>query len=271
MMTPIVSKIDSPKIDQLVKNLPQALLLIGEEGLDVESVSRYLSQHTPSDTFILTTLKDKTQIGVPQIRELISKMYTYATKRRIIIIRGGHLLTESAQNALLKILEEPTDKLHFIIETSSPEKILPTISSRCQTLQLHRTSPDQDKAILSQVTTSAERKRQILFLAAGRPKLLLDLSANDDLFESYRTMATDAKIILSKPGSYEALKAVIDYAESRETALKFIDILLSLIKFQMKSPQTSTGLTGLLDNIYKTEAALLGNGHIKLAMLNIVL
>src|SRR5262249_29053827 len=56
-------------------------------------------------------------------------------RARAFVIDEAHLLTEQAQNALLKSLEEPPPSSHVILVTASPQALLPTIRSRCQTLR----------------------------------------------------------------------------------------------------------------------------------------
>lgn len=72
--------------------------------------------------------------SVDNIRELRQNaIYRPARSRyKIYIIDEVHMLTTSAFNALLKILEEPPDHVKFIFATTEPNKVLPTIQSRCQ-------------------------------------------------------------------------------------------------------------------------------------------
>lgn len=72
--------------------------------------------------------------GVDDIRELRENaLYRPARARyKIYIIDEVHMLSASAFNALLKILEEPPGHIKFIFATTEPNKILPTIQSRCQ-------------------------------------------------------------------------------------------------------------------------------------------
>ncbi|MGB9913837.1 MAG: DNA polymerase III subunit gamma/tau, partial [Candidatus Kapaibacteriota bacterium] len=59
-------------------------------------------------------------------------------KYKIYIIDEVHMLSTSAFNALLKILEEPPSHLIFIFATTEPHKVIPTILSRCQRFDFHR-------------------------------------------------------------------------------------------------------------------------------------
>ena len=72
--------------------------------------------------------------GVDEIRNIISEV-TYpptVSKYKVYIIDEVHMLTVQAFNALLKTLEEPPEHVVFILATTDPQKIIPTVLSRCQ-------------------------------------------------------------------------------------------------------------------------------------------
>src|SRR5881296_169497 len=78
--------------------------------------------------------------GIDEVRELRDTCrYAPARSRfKIYIIDEVHMLTKEAFNALLKTLEEPPAHVKFIFATTEPEKVLPTILSRCQRFDLRR-------------------------------------------------------------------------------------------------------------------------------------
>jgi DNA polymerase III subunit gamma/tau len=80
---------------------------------------------------------------VEEIRELRENaIYRPARSRfKIYIIDEVHMLTTSAFNALLKTLEEPPSHIKFILATTEPNKVLPTIQSRCQRFDFRNISP----------------------------------------------------------------------------------------------------------------------------------
>jgi len=78
--------------------------------------------------------------GVEQVRELreTCKYAPASSKFKIYIIDEVHMLSTAAFNALLKTLEEPPEHVKFMFATTDPEKVLPTILSRCQRFDLRR-------------------------------------------------------------------------------------------------------------------------------------
>lgn len=85
--------------------------------------------------------------GVENIRELIDnvKYGTILGKYKIYIIDEVHMLSTGAFNALLKTLEEPPANVIFILATTEPHKILPTILSRCQRYDFTKVSEADTK------------------------------------------------------------------------------------------------------------------------------
>ncbi|MEM6430929.1 MAG: DNA polymerase III subunit gamma/tau, partial [Deinococcota bacterium] len=80
--------------------------------------------------------------SVEDIRDLREKVNLSAIRggKRVWILDEAHMLTKSASNALLKTLEEPPANLVFILATTEPEKLPPTILSRCQHFRFRRLS-----------------------------------------------------------------------------------------------------------------------------------
>ncbi|MBM3846546.1 MAG: DNA polymerase III subunit gamma/tau, partial [Verrucomicrobia bacterium] len=78
--------------------------------------------------------------GVEQVRELRDtvRFAPASSKFKIYIIDEVHMLSTAAFNALLKTLEEPPAHVKFLFATTDPEKVLPTILSRCQRFDLRR-------------------------------------------------------------------------------------------------------------------------------------
>ncbi len=84
-----------------------------------------------------------TNNGVEQVRELRQNtIYRPARARfKIYIIDEVHMLSVPAFNALLKTLEEPPSHVKFIFATTEPNKVIPTIQSRCQRFDFTNISP----------------------------------------------------------------------------------------------------------------------------------
>ncbi|MEW6188755.1 MAG: DNA polymerase III subunit gamma/tau [Actinomycetota bacterium] len=78
--------------------------------------------------------------GIDEIRSLREKVHFSPTegRKKVYIVDEVHMLTPEAFNALLKTLEEPPSHVIFILATTEPHKVLPTILSRCQRFDFRR-------------------------------------------------------------------------------------------------------------------------------------
>lgn len=265
----LLSEQDLSRIRQITTHLPHALLIIADYGLDGKGVANKIAKD--SDIFHLEPLPEKQTISVEQIRDLISKLRTYAINRRVIIINHADSMTESSQNALLKALEEPNKNTHFILIAENSESLLDTIKSRCQTLTLHKTTPAQDKKLLDTYHLDPATTQQILFLAAGRPLLIQQLAENPKKFAEYRQLAIDAKQILSTPRQYLTIKNLAKYFTDRQKAILLTDIIINMIRFQALSHGMDQPLEMQLNHTIATADALKSNANIRLALMQLVL
>lgn len=122
-----------------------------------------------ADRFILTP---KDSIGIDEIRSLQEyiRYGAHYLKYLIVIIHQAHLLTDKAANAFLKTLEEPPERVIFILNTNNVSNMLPTIRSRCQIIEFPVIS---DHAIQTYVTTlSEEEKTNLQTTSANNPELM---------------------------------------------------------------------------------------------------
>lgn len=74
--------------------------------------------------------ESKVSITIEQIRGIIGNLGTKQLTDSYVVIRPADQMNVEAANALLKTLEEPSEKVHFILLTSSPSRLLPTVLSR---------------------------------------------------------------------------------------------------------------------------------------------
>ncbi len=159
--------VGQPHVVRTLKNaveqnrLAHAYLFVGPRGIGKTSTARILAKalnciHGPTvipcgvcdscreitggNSLDVLEIDGASNNGVEQVRELRDNV-RYAPSKghfKIYIIDEVHMLTSAAFNALLKTLEEPPPHVKFIFATTEPQKVLPTILSRCQRFDLHR-------------------------------------------------------------------------------------------------------------------------------------
>ncbi len=93
---------------------------------------------------------DSGSIKVDQVRDAVerSAYRPFEGRHRVVIIDDADAVLPEAQNALLKTLEEPPPASTFILVTSRPDLLLPTVRSRCQQTRFGRLAPAEVAAVL---------------------------------------------------------------------------------------------------------------------------
>lgn len=269
MTLPLVAPIDIQPLTQLARQLPHALLILAEPGLHGQQAANYLAAAHPSDLRCLTTA-DSSTISAEQTREFLSQLRTIATTRRVVYIPQAERLSESAQNILLKALEEPNPRTHFILVAPHHTALLETVRSRCQILTLHRTTPAQDDRLLVASGLPATEQQQLRFLAAGRPALLEQLIADPTQRHAAIAIAADAKQLMSAPHSYQSLLITQRYAADRHQAQQLLSTLHALLRFQLLHHHTTPALEQLMERLASAQESLQSNAHIRLTLLAFV-
>lgn len=121
--------------------------------------------------------KPSQQITIDQIRNL-DEFFNVGTHRgglRIVIVNPTEAMNRNTANSLLKTLEEPTPGTLFLMVSSEPMRLLPTIRSRCQAVPIPVPQSDRASKVLGDAGLSEPARW--LALAGGSPGLALELSA----------------------------------------------------------------------------------------------
>lgn len=131
--------------------LPHAILFVGvgcdntvmefaHSLLSVNTQAKHLlAANTHPDYQIVQPEGKSHRISVDAVREMLEwcTQTPQIADKKIIVILGADTLNPASSNALLKTLEEPPGNCYFFLTTNLPAAILPTIRSRCQTVQLN--------------------------------------------------------------------------------------------------------------------------------------
>lgn len=121
----------------------------------------------------------KKAILISQIRQLATRIATKPNEAlyRMVLIESSHLMNMQAQNAILKMLEEPPENTFFVLMTDKPAMLLSTIISRCRQIRFkpmsyrdcidficERTACDPKTAAIAAKTADRDVKKAILYL-----------------------------------------------------------------------------------------------------------
>lgn len=227
--------------------LPHGLLLHGPDGVGKEHFATVLaaglhcsqrgSGLTPCgqcadcslsraashpDLHWLRRPEDRKSIGVDAVRELGEQlgMTSMRSGHRVAIITPAHLMTHSAQNALLKTLEEPAPRTLLVLASSRPSVLLATLRSRCQRIELPRPDARQAADWLAGQLGSPPPPR-LLELTGGAPLKAVALAPHFAALEAQMSALLDALLggrsevtRLAADMMGEGLGARLDWLES---------------------------------------------------------
>ena len=121
---------------------PAAVAVAKQKHQDLRVLRRGLNEKTG---------KPQTEIPVADVRDAIAMFHETALNEswRICIVDAAEDLNRSSANALLKTLEEPPEQSILLLVSHAPDRLLPTIRSRCRRLDLGPLSPDDLRQILA--------------------------------------------------------------------------------------------------------------------------
>lgn len=183
------------------------------------------------DILFITPEKDKATIGVEPIRDAITEalIKPFYNRHKVFIIDDGDILTPQAQNALLKIIEEPPEYAIFIIVCTNSEILLETVRSRAVTVTF---SPLPDKIVREYIENKYPDEPRVEFLVkycAGIPKSA-DLIISDNDFDTMREEVLNLiPRLLSKNKAYAY--DVAEYIENnKDRANEIYDMMLLYLR-----------------------------------------
>lgn len=186
--------------------------------------------------------KGDEQIKINEIRKVIefASIKSYGGKNRAVLIDNAQNINLNAQNALLKILEEPPKNLFTVLITNDFTSLIPTIRSRVTNINFDRLSYDELKQIFP------ETDEELLRISNGSAKMALGLSTIDsklmkNFAKSYILSIGDA-FLNGEELSYVNLKTcgiyteaiifdIIRYNEEKVCDYKLTEKLVTLGKF----------------------------------------
>ncbi len=159
---------------------------------------RQISAGSHPDVVALEPEEPGKRIGIDPVRDVIRKMTLRPRHRgpRVSVIRDAHLLTFEAQNAMLKLLEEPPGTAVIVLVTPAAGSLLATVRSRCQVLRFDTLDGSSILSILEAAGVPASEHQARVKAADGSPAraLALDaeaLAARDALIEVFEALNKD--------------------------------------------------------------------------------
>jgi DNA polymerase-3 subunit gamma/tau len=138
--------------------IPHALLFTGSRGTGKTTVARIFARAIGASEMDVYEIDAASNRGIDDIRELREAVHAlpYESPYKVYIIDEVHMLTKEAFNALLKTLEEPPPHAVFVLATTEEDKLLETITSRCQVFRFRAPT----RAELAETVLSVAKKEK---------------------------------------------------------------------------------------------------------------
>lgn len=262
----------NPATDQKMRSFlakpSHGLLLSGAKGMGVSTVAREMGARLAgSQEYVTHILPEKTGITIEQIRELYSMTRSKTSRRRVIILYDVEAMAPAAQNAFLKLLEEPPRDTHFILTAHNVEAVLPTIRSRAQSIELLPVSADASRQLLNDHGVSGTEQAQLLFIADGHPAELARLADDTAYREATFAKAADAKRLIGG-ARLEKLLLASKLSGDRETCLEVLALASRMCMFNLSRQATRQSLD-MLKNLQAAADSIRANGNVKAQLLGL--
>ena len=235
------------KLSLTAKKRPHVYLFVGDKGCGKTTLGRITSSFLGCSDFEFTEL-DATEDsgGVNAIREL-KRTINYPPMEgdvRVWFIDEVHNMSSKAQEACLKLLEEPPKHAYFIFATTDPQKLIKTFKDRCQIYQVKPLQIDEMEGFLKgvckqeKVVLPKEVLRKIVVDSQGHPRAALQLLEK----------------VIDLPEK-EMLKS-LDQLDANEKLA--IDLCRMLLKPKVKWAEVASVLSSLTVETEETRLSVLG-------------
>lgn len=253
----------------IVELAPQSILLTGCRGVGLYTTAHALaSQMTETGSIMTITPDEKGSIKIKTIRELYSQTRTKHYEKLVIIVDDADTMAQPAQNALLKLLEEPPEHIVFILTAHTPQILLPTILSRVQRLEIVPISDRQTDTLLDSLGVKDEKKRlQIRFMAIGLPAEITRLVGEEEYFNTRSASIREAREFI-QASVYQKLVTSYKIGNDRIKATNLLSDAAHITELSIKQ-KPDPKLVGLLSNIILAQEKLLADGNIRSQLLRL--
>lgn len=263
------------RIDALSDSLPHALLVTGPHGIGLTAVVTHIAETLGAP--VSTVLPEKNEgvdlekgvISVDSIRRLYDSTKTKTNTPRLVAMDYAERMGVQAQNAFLKLLEEPPAHTHFILLCHDASTLLPTIVSRSQRLDIRPITKEQTIQLLDDLqVTDTTKRQQLAFIAEGLPAMLTTLARDDAAFEKRAAIIRDARSFI-QGSPYETMVLAQRYKDDREKALLLVNDAMRFLKSSV-TKESDPRILGKLERLLRSYERLERNGNIRVQLASVV-
>lgn len=274
-------------VESYLQEPAQVLVIVGAAGSGKRILSRSIAMkllgiqdaeklENESRLSVIKKQDDKSEIAIDAIRQLIRALRVKQPGEsglRIIIIEEANLLSQEAQNALLKTLEQPASGTLFILTSNSLSQILPTVISRSQKLTVY---PIAEEHALKHYAGrfKAEEIKRAWILSEGAAEHMQTLLGEGE--EQPLLAATDAAKEFLAASPYQRLTMADALSKDKERLLSLLDGLSRILKalhhsnIKKGSNTVAKRLLNARKLVSQSQEAIASNSSPKLVLLKLI-
>ncbi len=179
-----------------------------------------------TETFVISSQSESESIGIDQIRDLKHFLYSKPVNsvKRTAIIDGADRLTNQAQNAILKISEEPPETGFIIMVLENPDSLLQTLQSRFQKIYFSRaSSADIKNHLIKTLNLGDKEAAKIANLSFGRTGRAISIAMSNE----WKSLSYEAgKFLTHGSNSAAIIKEMVD-ADNKHKIKPFLTEIIS--------------------------------------------
>ena len=264
------------QLENYLKKPTHALLLSGENGVGLRTIARSLTQQVARANMIIIEPKlhnhQKTlTINIDDIRGLNELTRTRRSENFVILIDDADKMTNDAPQAFLKLLEEPTANVFYILTSHNIHKLPETIRSRTQIIEILPPPTELTQKVFetSPLKLTTEKRTQIEFLANRKPAEITRLLTDEEYFRSEVAIMNTAKNFVMG-STVEKLKIVVA-TTTREAAIELTENVAKLFMLTAPKAKSPEATVGKFSVIATTIENLVQNGNVRAQLLNLAL
>jgi DNA polymerase III gamma/tau subunit len=183
---------------------------------------------------------DKKDIGIDAVRQIqhftsLKSAQNDENIHRVIHIEDAHRLTGDAQNALLKIIEEPPADTVLLLSAVTARQLLPTVVSRVQELPVTIPAAAELQAYLSKKYQTPTEIARAVTMSSGLPGLALALLDQANEHPMLQAAETARKLLAAS--RFERLMLIDSLSKQREHAIDTCDMLGRMASVMLRKPE----------------------------------
>lgn len=218
---------------------PHVFMFYGPTGCGKTTLARIVARKLDAHENDVKELDAAVYRGIDSVRDLREKSnyLPMSGKRRVWILDEVHKMTKDAQNALLKILEDPPSHTYFILCTTEPQNVISTVKGRCSMFEVELLSERQMGRLLKTIVRAEKAKLddevydQIIMDSLGHPRNAIQT------LEQVLLVDPDKRLEIAKRKA-EELSQTIELCRALINGVKWSKVMPILRGLKETDPET---------------------------------